>query len=216
MSIMQSLFSSLSKTFTFVGSSTVNDTPNISLPSGSQVGDFAILFDVATSGIIFLIDPSTVIPTNWTSFVNANDSNSRIIGSYSKLTSVDSVTGMTFPTLGLGGGSSKTIIVFRPNFEISQISYTANVQISDSTLSSQSITMSAAQSPIISAAQWSSSSTTPNRTVTGITMNEISNSPNQYVRYLIYNYNQIPANGTVSTTTSASNNALASVYFTFT
>ena len=212
---MQSLFSTLSKTFTFVGSSTVNDTPNISLPSGSQVGDFSILFDVATSGIIFQ-DPSTVIPTNWTSFVNANDSNSRIIGSYSKLTSVDSVTGMTFPTLGFSGGSSKTIIVFRPNFEISQISYTANVQISDSTLSSQSITMSAAQSPIISAAQWSSSSTTPNRTVTGITMNEISNSPNQYVRYLIYNYNQIPANGIVSTTTSASNNALASVYFTFT
>lgn len=217
MSIMQSLFSSLSKTFTFVASAT-STTSTISIPASSSVGDFVVLFDSSRDNIFD--PPSTVVPTGWSLISNVSESNIlslssiRSIVSYKSLVSGDPGSSITGMNAGFFGTDRKIIMVFRPNFSVQN---TSILSVNGATNSnSQTITITESQPPILAFAHWASNGTISSRGVSGITMNEVSNTTGQYASYKIFNSNETTSDATISMSDNGSVQSLQSLYVQFT
>ena len=216
MSIMQSLFSTLSKTFTFVASAT-STTSTISIPAISSVGDFAVLFDSATD---ILFTPNTVVPSGWSSISNVSEvefsplETIRSIVSYKSLVSGDPGSSITGMNAGFFGTDRKIIMVFRPNFSVQN---TSILSVNGATNSnSQTITITESQPPILAFAHWASNGTISSRGVSGITMNEVSNTTGQYASYKIFNSNETTSDATISMSDNGSVQSLQSLYVQFT
>jgi hypothetical protein len=216
MSIMQSLFSTLSKTFTFVASAT-STTSTISIPAISSVGDFAVLFDSATGILI----PTTVVPSGWSSISNVSEVELgplkciRSIVSYKSLVSGDPGSSITGMYAGIFDATDRKIImVFRPNFSVQN---TSILSVNGATNSnSQTITITESQPPILAFAHWASNGTISSRGVSGITMNEVSNTTGQYASYKIFNSNETTSDATISMSDNGSVQSLQSFYVQFT
>lgn len=216
MSIMQSLFSPQIKNFTFVASAT-STTNTISIPASSNVGDFAVLFDSSINSSF--TPPSTVVPSGWSSISNVSGTNSiipfiytsiRSIVSYKSLVSGNpgsSITGMNATT------DRKIIMVFRPNFSVQNTSILSVNGAANS--NSQTITITQSQPPILAFAHWASSGTISSRGVSGITMNEVSNTTGQYAGYKIFNTNETTSNATISMSDNGVVQSLQSFYVAF-
>lgn len=216
MSIMQSLFSPQIKNFTFVASAT-STTSTISIPASSSVGDFAVLFDSSTNSSF--TPTSTVVPSGWSSISNVSETNSiipfiytsiRSIVSYKSLVSGNpgsSITGMN------GTTDRKIIMVFRPNFSVQNTSILSVNGAANS--NPQTITITQSQPPILAFAHWASSGTISSRGVSGITMNEVSNTTGQYASYKIFNTNETTSDATISMSDNGSVQSLQSFYVAF-
>ena len=216
MSIMQSLFSPQIKNFTFVASAT-STTSTISIPASSNVGDFAVLFD--SSRDISFFTPITVVPSEWSSISNVSESNIlslssiRSIVSYKSLVSGDPGSSITGMDVGLLGTDRKIIMVFRPNFSVQNTSILSVNGAANS--NSQTITITQSQPPILAFAHWSSNGTISSRGVSGITMNEVSNTTGQYASYKIFNTNETTSDATISMSDNGSVQSLQSFYVAF-
>lgn len=100
--------------------SATSTSSSITIPSGAEVGDIAVLFDFAGSSNTTI--PTSVVPSGFTSASNKSSSTTagtRAIVSYKKLVSGDPGASIT----GMNGGlfNTKRILIFSPSSPISTI-----------------------------------------------------------------------------------------------
>jgi hypothetical protein len=175
----------------FVGRTEVTGT-TVTLPAGSAAGDFAILFDSATTG-------TTASPTSWVSVntISSGIALSQVI-SYRILQSGD--IGSTFT--GMATNGRKVLIVYRPNTAITTVSVTVTgSEATIATPASQSLVGQAG--PMIAFACYSSSGNVATRgwSVGAPSEYFIASTSSNYVKALITN------TGTPATTTISMNDA---------
>lgn len=217
MSIMQCLFASSLDSFIFIKSVT-SSSSTITIPTEASEGDFAVLFDYAENTSLLPSAPTTVVPPGFTSVQNDTATfllflvAVRSIISYKVLNSSDSGTTITgMDNLNL----RKILLIFRPNNKITTVSEVSNGDSGTGAPASQTISMSNQNTPIIGVSHWTSTDTIDPRT-SDITMTEVNNGTDQYVKYIIYNLGNTPQNITVNMQDEGSLNTLQSAYFTFT
>jgi hypothetical protein len=214
---MQSLFSSSFGSFSFV-ISTTSSSGTITIPVTSRVGDFAILFDVIYSSGISI--SGEVVPSGWNSISRVSTANIfgpsaiRSIVSYKVLTSGNpgsTITGMS------DDATRKILLIFRPESTISSVTpLSVNGQATSINPSTQTITASDVIPPILVFAHWGADGNISSRSVSGITMNEVGNTTNQYCKYQIFNNVQNLNNADIDMSSSATVKALQSFYVQFT
>jgi hypothetical protein len=216
---MQLLFTSRGQNFTFI-TSTINNSSSITIPSTANSGDFAVLFDFAGDSDFFGI--SSASPNGWTRILNNDytdlDNSLRTIISYKILSSSDpnsNITGMN------DGYELKTLLIFRPDFEINEVSYVEDGNITSGNPPSQSLNMAGILPAVIAISHSVSQGAVAPSFTSSVTMNQIDNiltsNVRQFVKYLAYNTNSTisPSNITVDMSDGGVN-ILQSAYFTFT
>lgn len=136
--------------FSLVGYSTSTST-TISMPSGTVIGDWAILFDACVlneSGV-----PSAT-PSGWASIANTELSGAysyRMSVSHKVLTSTSTITGMSSPGSAVSDEKAvKILFVFRPTTSIvTTTASTWNAELTTGNPSAQTVTASGVQAPLI-------------------------------------------------------------------
>lgn len=197
MSILQTVISRESKSFTFVGSST-SSSSTISLPAFSDVGDFAILFDCSYNNSAVTV--TSVIPTSWSAISIISDlgiNSMKCAISYKILTSGDlssSIVGMD------DFDDKKILLVFRPNFTIQNVFITnvyngINLNYFFNRFSYKLIER---LRPSLLFGHWRSDASVTLRGTTGFQMTEVSNTTNQYVQYAVFENNQVLGDNNIS------------------
>jgi membrane-associated protease RseP (regulator of RpoE activity) len=178
--------------FTFIGGNT-SSGETITLPGGAQVGDLCVLGDhaIQVTGV-----PTDVTPSGFTELVNETVdaiTDMRSKASYSVLTGTGTITGMT-------GGSSvrKVLHVYRPSRPISAITASTWTHAFNSG-SSQTISASGQQTPILLFGMYLVGSDTFNSTTMNPAQDETtSSSSNRTIRSKYYGLNNSPQNHTIS------------------
>ena len=199
MSIMQSLFSSQIKNFTFVDSN-ATITNSITIPSSAQDGDICVI----ANGSGGLITPSSVTPSGFTNVANVSGSGGgvaiRVMVSYKVLVSGD--PGTTLTVMDTLAGDSVLAIVFRPNFTISSISTsTVNQQCTSGTPTNQTLILSTPTitRPNIGIVYFSSPNPPVSPTITGgPTFTQATFDSNNVFRYVFLGETSAAGNATVS------------------
>lgn len=175
--------------------SVVSTSSSITIPSTSMEGDFAFLCDSAVSPTTA---PTSVVPSGWDnrmeSFLNSSVAMRSIVS-----TKILTISDINSPILtGLSGSSStrKTLLIFRPNFDISGTTFTVpgappfNNTVETTTPSSQIANPSTTKSNILISHMSSSGSITTRSATgntTGIAASEIANTTLQYIQYRVMN-----------------------------
>ena len=207
-------------TITFVNSAT-SDSGTIAIPSEAIQGDYAILFDGATSAS--LSAPSIVVPVGWTQLKTSAGTSvnfgygmrqtisHRILGPSPGGTLV---TGMN------DTGETKILLVFRTNSSIGTlVPSTFNGEMTEGNPSSQTVTASGVAPPLIVFACGTTSVSTPPAFATETpAMTNVTKSGGGYISMRVgYTvYNSSPANQSIDTGDNGQLNALQSGYVRFT
>lgn len=198
MSILQTVISRESKSFTFVGSST-SSSSTISLPAFSDVGDFAILFDCSYNNSAVTV--TSVIPTSWSAISFSFDfsvlgiDSMRCVISCKILTSGDlssSIVGMD------DFDDKKILLVFRPNFTIQNVFITNVYNGINYSFNRWSYNLIERLRPSLLFGHWRSDASVTLRGTTGFQMTEVSNTTNQYVQYAVFENNQVLGDNNIS------------------
>jgi len=204
-----------SLTLTLVGTATAN-AASISMPSGTIVGDWAILLDAAESGSGSSI--TSVVPSGWTSIKDIYNNPSgalRLIASQKVLTSTSSVTGMSSGT--------KFLLVFRPSSAITTVTAsTWNGEVTAGNPTSQTVSASGVSTPLIvlalAATQESGAAipafVTETPSMTNLTNDGPSGGPECRMGYTLYNSS--PSDQSIDTGDNGAVNGLISGYVRFT
>lgn len=184
----------------FVASS-VSSATTITFPTGTQSGDLVVLIEFSTT-----VTPST--PSGWTNIGEASTTGMLGSCSYKVVTSDDLLSSVS----GIVGTTRKTMLAFRPNGTISSVTTgSINGQATTSAPTNQSLIMSGVATPVIGIAHYATTSSSPTRGSSGLTMTEVNNTTNQNSRYVIFNQGDTPTDGTI-TMTDGGTNVLQSFY----
>lgn len=208
------------------GISTSGVSANFTIPATSQAGDVAFFFDGASAG--GSTAPSTAVPSGWVSIantegtgvVNSTTVNIRCISSYKILSSSDPGTTITGMSPGLLALTAKTMLVFRPSFTVTSLTLsTPGNTVTDASPTPQTISLSSISTPVKPTVglshMFARSNDITGITITGDTMTQISNAPNQYTQYILNNFSQQSLNDVAVSYSDAGVNGLQSFYATF-
>lgn len=200
----------------FLTSSTSSQISTIEIPSTSQEGDVAFLFEWSWADTGVLSIPTNIATTGWTVVSNttqaivAPGARSKIL--YKVLTSTDPGTTIT----GISTvNTRKTMLVFRPNYTVTSITLsTPTTTVTSTDPASQTISMTASTPSAVGFSHMGSDGAVTTRTITGDIMTEISNTTNQYVQYVIDN-TVSPINNITIDIADTGMNALQGFYANF-
>ena len=175
--------------------SSVSSATTISFPTSTQAGDLGILLDFSTT-------VSNIVPSGWTLINRSTTTGMDAISSYKVLTSADISSSVS----GLSGSTRKTLLIFRPNKEIFQITAkSVNGQATAATPSNQSLSATEILAPAIGIAHYGSTTAIGTISSGALAMTEITNTTNQRSGYVIFNKNQTPQSGIISMSDGGTN-----------
>lgn len=182
-------------------------TANITIPAAAQIGDFAILVDLAGA----VGEPSNVVPTNWTSIQTQGDgSTTRISASGKILVSGDpgaAITGMNDTDM------QKVMLVFRGSSPFKGFTAsTWNEEVTGGNPSAQTVTAVGQEFPIIvfGAAGEADDGTPAFSTESPAFDASVSANSDLIVGYKVYN--GTPSNHSIDMADLGNANALVSGY----
>ena len=193
--------------FIAVSTSTIS---NISYPAGAQAGDLAILIDLETAGSA----PSLVTPSGYDTLYNNAGSASRLAISIKTLTSGD-----TGAVVGMSGGKSlggKSLWIYRPSTPLSNVTASSpGFQESVSAPTNQLVSSGALAAPVLVFGVCASNGDVSTYAMSPAQTRETA-AEGLKIRFMVKEYNDPPADVTVSMGDFSSQNIMGSVALKFT